>query len=242
MQSCKKVEFEVSTFRPSSGPEFEIRQNGFRLNARPVHQKRAGFLVVYSITNQQSFHDIRTMRDQIIIRVKICAVVGPVDLHHIFVFQIDMDIQRQNVKIEHHHDSSALDNNHQTMSNILDMDDGDMDNGQQQQKQRVVVNSLNMTRKLMMTETIHLVDRVSLIGKRLLGKLFFLGKLHFAFFFVENLPCSNSTTTDKFEDVKAVAKEAGKKSKCQKMGRIILHERSRRNNAKGGGKGRNRRK
>lgn len=28
-----------------------------------------GFLVVYSITNQQSFHDIRTMRDQII-RVK----------------------------------------------------------------------------------------------------------------------------------------------------------------------------
>ncbi|KAL3125587.1 hypothetical protein niasHT_009720 [Heterodera trifolii] len=219
MQSCKKVEFEVSTFRPSSGPEFEIRQNGFRLNARPVHQKRAGFLVVYSITNQQSFHDIRTMRDQII---RICAVVGPVDLHQvafprrrIFVFQIDMDIQRQNVKIEHHHDSSALDNNHQTTSNILDMDDGDMDNGQQQQKQRLVVNSLNMTRKLMMTETIPLVDRVSLIGKRLLGKLFFLGKLHFAFFFVENLPCSNSTTTDKFEDVKAVAKEAGKKPKCQ---------------------------
>ncbi|KAL3070237.1 hypothetical protein niasHS_016589 [Heterodera schachtii] len=43
--------------------------------------------------NQQSFHDIRTMRDQIIIRI--CAVVGPVDLHHvafprrrIFVFQL----------------------------------------------------------------------------------------------------------------------------------------------------------
>lgn len=29
-----------------------------------------GFVVVYSITNQQSFHDIRTMRDQII-RVKV---------------------------------------------------------------------------------------------------------------------------------------------------------------------------
>lgn len=30
----------------------------------------AGFVVVYSITNKQTFHDIRTMREQII-RVKV---------------------------------------------------------------------------------------------------------------------------------------------------------------------------
>lgn len=34
-----------------------------------------GFVVVYSITNQQTFHDIQTMRDQII-RVKVSNIFG----------------------------------------------------------------------------------------------------------------------------------------------------------------------